>query len=613
MSDDYLDPDIVAHKGWDGSLLRRLIGFARPHSLEFLKSIGALTGVFACALLGPWIWKEAIDGPLAVAIEARSQGLGSDMIPFLKWIGIYMLVVVANMGFYYLQTAQLMRTGQLVIHDLRTRLFRHMHSLDLSFFDATPTGSLVTRVTTDVENLNELFTSGLVVLLFDAVKILITLGLLFTIDPLLASVVITLTPLMIVISIVFRGGARRAYRTVRAHLAAKNGYFQEVLSGIRVVQIFRREGRVSKRFDGYLGRYFDANLKTIFLFAIFFPVLAFVVNIIQASTIWVGGSRIVSGELSYGEFIQFWFYLSMFVAPIRDMGERYNVIQSAFASAERIFQVLDTEPEIDAPHKPRALSSAEMRTISFKDVSFAYTPGREVIEGVSFDIPPGKTVALVGATGSGKSTLVSLLLRFHDPSEGTVSYGGADLREYAPREWRARTGLVLQEDYLFAGSVRENLVMGREVVTEDSLASAIRMSSSEQVISQLEGGLEGEVAERGATFSTGERQLLAIARALAAEPALVILDEATASVDSATEAAIEEATHNLIDGRSALVVAHRLSTIRRADEILVLHHGKIQERGKHAELLSQGGLYAKLHALQFAEGTDGSDNPAFKA
>lgn len=607
MSDNYLDPDIVAHKGWDGSLLRRLIGFARPHSLEFMKSIGALTGVFACALLGPWIWKEAIDGPLAVAIEARSQGLGSDMLPFLKWIGIYMLVVAANMGFYYLQTAQLMRTGQLVIHDLRTRLFRHMHSLDLSFFDATPTGSLVTRVTTDVENLNELFTSGLVVLLFDAVKILITLGLLFTIDPLLASVVITLTPLMIVISIVFRGGARRAYRTVRAHLAAKNGYFQEVLSGIRVVQIFRREGRVSERFDGYLGRYFDANLKTIFLFAIFFPVLAFVVNIIQASTIWVGGSRIVSGELTYGEFVQFWFYLSMFVAPIRDMGERYNVIQSAFASAERIFQVLDTQPEIDAPLKPRALSSAEMGTISFKNVSFAYTPGREVIEDVSFDIPPGKTVALVGATGSGKSTLVSLLLRFHDPSKGDVSYAGADLREYDPRKWRARTGLVLQEDYLFAGSVRENLVMGREVVTEDSLARAIRMSSSEQVISQLEGGLEGEVAERGATFSTGERQLLAIARALAADPALVILDEATASVDSATEAAIEEATHNLIDGRSALVVAHRLSTIRRADEILVLHHGKIQERGKHAELLSQGGLYAKLHALQFAEGTDDSD------
>jgi ATP-binding cassette subfamily B multidrug efflux pump len=561
MSDDYLDPDIVAHKGWDGSLLRRLVSFARPHSREFLKSLGALAGVFACALLGPWIWKKAIDGPLAAAIEARGSGLEADMSPFLQWIGIYMIVVVANMGFYYLQTAQLMRTGQLVIHDLRTRLFRHMHSLDLSFFDATPTGSLVTRVTTDVENLNELFTSGLVVLLFDAVKILITLGLLFTIDPLLAGVVITLTPLMIVISIVFRGGARRAYRTVRAHLAAKNGYFQEVLSGIRVVQIFRREGRASTRFDKYLGRYFDANLKTIFLFAIFFPVLAFVVNIIQASTIWVGGSRIVSGDLSYGEFVQFWFYLSMFVAPIRDMGERYNIIQSAFASAERIFQVLDTKPEIDAPEDPRPLpSSSEMGTVSFKD-----------------------------------------------PSKGNVSYAGADLREYDPREWRARTGLVLQEDYLFAGSVRDNLIMGREEVTQESLDRAIEMSSCGQVLSQLKGGLEGEVAERGATFSTGERQLLAIARALAADPDLVILDEATASVDSATEAAIEEATHNLIEGRSALVVAHRLSTIRRADEILVLHHGKIQERGRHAELLSKGGLYARLHALQFAEGTNEPD------
>jgi len=608
MSDDWIDPDIVAHKGWDTELLRRLLDFARPHARQFAKSIGVLSGVYVCALLGPWIWKCAIDGPLADAIEARAAGEAPDMVPFLQWIGAYLVVVALNMGLHYLQTAQLLRTGQLVIHDLRTTLFRHMHRLDLPFFDATPTGSLVTRVTTDVENLNELFTSGLVVLLFDAVKILITLGLLFTIDPLLAAVVVSLTPVMIAISIVFRGGARRAYRTVRAHLAAKNGYFQEVLSGIRVVQIFRREGRVKKRFDGYLERYFKANLRTIFLFAIFFPVLAFVVNLIQASTIWVGGSRIVSGDLTYGEFVQFWFYLAMFVAPIRDMGERYNVIQSAFASAERIFQVLDTKPEIDAPQEPRALPShAGIETVRFEDVSFAYVPGREVIEDVSFEIQPGKTVAIVGATGSGKSTLVSLLLRFHDPSGGLVTHDGADLREYDPRAWRARTGLVLQEDYLFAGTVRENLVMGRERVTEASLVRAIEMSSCDRVLEHLEDGLDGEVAERGATFSTGERQLLAIARALAADPALVILDEATSSVDSATEAAIEEATRNLLAGRSALVVAHRLSTVRRADEILVLHHGQIRERGKHADLLALGGLYAKLHALQFGGDSNGSD------
>jgi ATP-binding cassette subfamily B protein len=600
MTDTWIDPDIVAHKGWDGSLLRRLMGFARPHAAEFAKSIGVLTCVYICALLGPWIWKRAIDGPLATAIEARADGGTPDMLPFLQWIGAYVVVVAANMVFHYLQTAQLLRTGQLVIHDLRTTLFRHMHSLDLTFFDATPTGSLVTRVTTDVENLNELFTSGLVVLLFDAFKILITLGLLFTIDPLLAAVVVALTPVMIAISIIFRGGARRAYRTVRAHLAAKNGYFQEVLSGIRVVQIFRREGRVKARFDGYLERYFRANLRTIFLFAIFFPVLAFVVNLIQASTIWVGGSRIVSGELSYGEFIQFWFYLAMFVAPIRDMGERYNVIQSAFASAERIFQVLDTRPTIAAPPEPRALPTGNIKTVRFEGVSFAYTPGREVIEDVSFEIRPGKTLAIVGATGSGKSTLVSLLLRFHDPSSGRITHDGADLSEYDPREWRARTGLVLQEDYLFAGTVAENLIMGRERVTDASLKRAIQMSSSARLIEQLPGGLDGEVAERGATFSTGERQLLAIARALAADPALVILDEATASVDSATEAAIEAATRNLLQGRSALVVAHRLSTIRRADEILVLHHGQVRERGSHAELLKEGGLYAKLHELQFS-------------
>jgi len=609
MSDDWIDPDIVAHKGWDAGLLKRLLGFARPHAREFAKSIGVLSGVYVCALLGPWIWMRAIDGPLADAIAVRGAGGTPDMVPFLEWIGFYLVVVGANMGFHYLQTAQLLRTGQLVIHDLRTTLFRHMHRLDLPFFDATPTGSLVTRVTTDIENLNELFTSGLVVLLFDSVKILITLGLLFTIDPLLATVVVALTPVMIAISIIFRGGARRAYRTVRARLAAKNGYFQEVLSGIRVVQIFRREDRVMERFDGFLERYFKANLRTIFLFAVFFPVLAFVVNLIQASTIWVGGSRIVGGELTYGEFIQFWFYLAMFVAPIRDMGERYNVIQSAFASAERIFQVLDTKPEIDAPSEPRSLHSHPgMETVQFEGVSFAYVPGREVIEDVSFEIPPGKTVAIVGATGSGKSTLVSLLLRFHDPSRGVVTYDGADLRDFDPRAWRKRTGLVLQEDYLFAGTVRENLVMGRKQVTEESLARAIEMSSCGKIINNLEGGLDGEVAERGATFSTGERQLLAIARALAADPALVILDEATASVDSATEAAIEQATRNLIQGRSALVVAHRLSTIRRADQIIVLHHGQVRERGRHSELLALGGLYAKLHALQF----EGDSEPPHK-
>jgi len=249
-----------------------------------------------------------------------------------------------------------------------------------------------------------------------------------------------------------------------------------------------------------------------------------------------------------------------------------------------------------------------MEAVRFENVSFAYVPGREVIEEVSFEIPPGKTLAIVGATGSGKSTLVSLLLRFHDPSAGVITHDGADLREYDPRAWRARTGLVLQEDYLFAGTVRENLIMGRGEVTEESLDRAIEMSSCGRVINKLEGGLEGEVAERGATFSTGERQLLAIARALAADPALVILDEATASVDSATEAAIEEATRNLLQGRSALVVAHRLSTIRRADEILVLHHGQIRERGDHAALLAMGGLYAKLHALQFGEDSEGPKN-----
>jgi len=601
--DDPFD-DTVATKAWDHSLAKRLLRFARPHWGLFAGSFLVLAALFALDVLGPWMWRHALDGPVAAASAARAADPAADVSAHTRelwiWIGAYLGVVLLSVLFRYLEVSQLNRTGQVVIADLREQLFRHMQRLDVSFFDKRPTGQLVTRVTSDVENLNEMFTSGIVVLLFDLVKVVFLVGILFAIDLELALVVLAGTPLLIGVSLVFRGGARRAHRAVRARLARLNGYLQEVLQGIRVVQVFRREEHVSTRFRGLLDSYLSANLRTIFLFALFFPTIDVVVNAVHGSTLWVGGTSITKSGLSYGEFLQFWFYLALLVAPIRELGERYNILQSAFASAERVFDILDTRSRLEPARAIHHL--APMRGhVRFEHVSFAYDAGVEVLDDVSFEIAPGETVAVVGATGAGKSTLVNLLLRFYDPTAGRITVDGVELRDLDPNLLRRSFGLVMQEDFLFAGTVRENLVMEREDVTEETLELALEASRADELIARLPGGLHAAVAERGATFSTGERQLLAIARALAGDPRVVILDEATASVDSNTEAQIEAATRRLLEGRSALVVAHRLSTVRRADRILVMHRGKLREQGTHQELLAQGGIYARLHALQFSE------------
>ncbi len=607
---DDVDPhdEVFAGKAWDRRLLQRLLRFVRPHARLFATSFLILAALFALDVLGPWVWRNALDGPILGAVEARAAaeaaGTTADLAPYLHafwwWVGLYAALMAGAITLRYLEVSQLNRTGQVVIADLRTQLFRHIQSLDLSFFDKRPTGSLVTRVTSDVENLNEMFTSGLVVLLFDLVKVVLLLALLFWLDWGLALVVLAGTPVLIGISLVFRGGARDAHRLVRARLARLNGYLQEVLQGMRVVQVFRRERQVGARFAGHLAGYLSANLRTIFLFALFFPAIDFAVTGIQATTLWVGGISIVGRELTYGEFIQFWFYVAMLVSPIRELGERYNILQSAFASSERIFQVLDTRTAV--ADGARGIAPDAVRGhLCFEHVSFSYDGTTEVVADVSFEIRPGETVAVVGATGAGKSTLVNLLLRFYDPTAGRITLDGVDLRELELERLRSLFGLVLQEDFLFAGSLRENLVMDRAEVDEDALELALDASRANELVARLPGGLSAPVAERGVTFSTGERQLLAMARALAGRPRIVILDEATASVDSNTEARIERATSRLLEGRSALVVAHRLSTVRRADRILVMHRGRLRESGTHEELLRADGIYARLHRLQFRE------------
>ncbi len=594
---------------WDSHLVRRLLREARPHARLFAGTFGVLVTLFLLELAGPWILRKAIDGPVSAALRARAADPAAFAVaPFTRqlfsWAGFSLACAAATVLCRYFEVALLARAGLSGVADLRTKVFRHIQGLDLAWFDRRPTGSLVTRVTTDVENLNEMFTSGLVELGFDLVRILLLLGVLFLLHWQLALVVLLLMPLLVGVSLVFRGGARDAHRVVRARLARLNGYLQEVLSGIRVVQVFRNEPKVAGRFARLLDEYLSANVRTILLFALFFPCLDFVVNGIQSSALWVGGLDIAGQKLSVGTFFQFWMYLGMLLTPVRELGERYNVLQSAFASAERIFQVLDTQALVELPPPERAVRLDPQRFrghVVFEGVGFEYQPGVNVLSGVSFEIQPGATLAVVGATGAGKSTLVNLLLRFYDPTAGRITIDGVDLRQWDLSSLRRAFGLVLQEDFLFAGTVRQNLIMEREEVSDESLELALEASRAEEVVARLPGGLAEPVAERGVTLSTGERQLLAIARALAGGPRIVVLDEATASVDSATEAQIEAAKRSLLAGRTALVIAHRLSTVRRADRILVMHKGELREQGTHEQLLARRGIYARLHALQFTD------------
>jgi ATP-binding cassette subfamily B protein len=485
--------------------------------------------------------------------------------------------------------------------DLRMQVFSHLQRLDLKFYDRNPVGRLMTRVTTDVDVLNELFTSGVVSIFGDAFTLLGIMAVLVWLDWRLALVAFSVLPLIALITQWFRRNVRDSYRTVRFWIARINTYLQERITGMSTVQLFRREARDYAAFDEIDRAHRDANVQSIFYYAVFYPAVELVSALAASLIIWYGGGRVMTDALTLGSLVAFLQYSQRFFRPISDMSEKFNVLQGAMASSERIFALLDTPVEVTSPAKVRLKpDTTTAGVIAFENVTFAYVPGEPVLKNVSFRVEPGQRVALVGATGSGKTTIVNLLLRFYDVQEGRITIDGTDIRDFDLAALRGLFGLVLQDVHLFSGTVAANVRLGHPEIDDATVRQALEAVHAWGFVSRMPAGLDTPVAERGATLSVGQKQLLSFARALAFDPPVLVLDEATSSVDTDTEFLIRDALKVVMRGRTTLAIAHRLSTIQDMDRILVLHKGELRETGTHQELLGRRGLYHRLYQLQFA-------------
>jgi ATP-binding cassette subfamily B multidrug efflux pump len=606
---DHDREDTAGEKAYDMRLVRRLARYLHPYRLAVAGSIALLFVGAALELVGPWVTMLVLDR----VVPARDEGL------LVLLAGAFTGALLLSFVLQYVQALLTTWLAQRVMYDVRVELFSHLQRLSLRFFDANPVGRLMTRVTNDIEVLNEMFGAGVVTIFGDVFVLLFIVGAMFLMNWQLALVTLTILPFILFAAFLFRKRIRLAYRDIRVRLARINAYLQERVGGMRVVQLFGREEQTLRRFEEINDDHLEAHLRSIRHYALFFPVIEVLTAVALALILWYGGLRALEGAVTVGTIAAFLQYARRFFRPIQDMSEKYNILQGAMASSERIFALLDTEPEIrDDPHPLRLPARAEGR-IEFRDVWFRYGQGEPwVLRGVSFTAHPGERVAVVGATGAGKSTLINLLMRFYEPERGEILFDGVPIRRVAAKELRGRIGLVLQDVFLFSGEVEYNIRLGRDDIPAERIRRAAERVGADDFIRRLPGGYAQPLGERGISLSVGERQLVSFARALAFDPPVLVLDEATSSVDSELEARIEEALRELMRGRTSLVVAHRLSTIQGADQILVLHHGEIRERGTHAELLREGGLYARLHELQFVraelhEEGEGEEEPRAEA
>jgi ATP-binding cassette subfamily B protein len=605
--------DEILGKAYDARLMRRLLGYLRPYKLQVAVALAAIVTASVLQLAQPYLMKVAIDRYIATGDLA-----GIDRIALA-----FLAILLASFGLEYLQTWVLQMTGQRIMFDMRMQLYRHLQRLDIQFYDRNPVGRLMTRVTSDVDVLNDLFTAGVVSIFGDVFTLLGIMIVLVTMDWRLALVAFSVLPLIVLVTQWFRTNVRESYRTVRLWIARINAFLQEHITGMATVQLFRQESRSFGRFDGINRRHRDANVESIFYYAVFYPAIEVIGALASALIIWFGGWWTLEGTLTVGSLVAFLLYSQRFFRPISDMSEKFNVLQAAMASSERIFKLLDTEVRIASAAAGRQVASsgsADARAagvaprspghIVFDRVWFAYNDDEFVLRDVAFEVRPGERVGIVGATGAGKSTIINLLLRFYDVTRGRVLIDGRDVRETPLDELRGLFSLVLQDVHLFSGTIADNIRLGNTGISDDAIRAAAAAVHADRFIERLPRRYETPVAERGATLSVGQKQLLSFARALAFDPSVLVLDEATSSVDTETELLIRDALQVLMSGRTTIAIAHRLSTIQDMDKILVLHKGELREAGTHQELLARRGIYFKLYQLQYKDQEIGEPSPA---
>ena len=607
----------VLGKAYDSRIMRRLMKYLGPYTLQVALAMAAII-LKACAdVLGPYLTKTAIDKYLSSRAGGHSfldRFLSPQpLVGIAQLSGLFLSVLLLGFLFEFTQTYLMQWTGQKVMFDLRRQLYRHLQRMDIAFFDKNPVGRLVTRVTTDVDALNDMFTSGVVSIVEDVFVLAGILGVMLWMSWRLALIAFLVLPIIVIATQIFRKSVRDSYRRIRVAIARINSFLQEHVSGIIPLQLFNRERKSYKEFEAVNAQHMQAFKDAIMAYALYYPVVETMSSIAIACVLWFGGHSVLARITTLGVLVAFMQYAQRFFRPIQDLSEKFNILQSAMAAAERIFKLLDTEPMIQSPaveKEPRGPGRIE-----FDDVWFAYRhlpiekdgeaiPGPEwdwILRGVSFVIEPGETVAIVGHTGAGKTTLISLLLRFYDVQKGAVRIDGVDVREMNLQKLRRRCGVVLQDPFLFSGTIADNIKLGSAHVTREAVERAAEEVNVADFIQSLPQGFDSLLQERGNTLSTGQKQLVSFARALAHNPRILILDEATSSVDTDTEFRVREALTRLVEGRTSLIIAHRLSTIQRADKIIVMHKGKVREMGTHQQLLSARGVYWKLYQLQYKD------------
>ncbi len=577
-------------KAYDARLVRRLVTYLKPYRTAVAVTFGTLVVAEVSMLLPPQIIRWAIDGPIK----------GED--PSGLWLvaGALLLVMFARFVTGTVTEYVGAMTAQRVMRDLRAQVFEHLQSMSLQFYDRNPTGRLITRVTSDVGVINEFFASGAISIISGLMAIILTFTFMAMLNITLALYAAVMLPLLFGMGWFFSRGIRYTFREVRRHLARMNSYLQENLAGMSVVQMFHRQRDNAAHYREYSGRFRDSQILTNFYFAVFFPGVEIIGAVGIALVIWRGGWLQLEGVVTIGVLVAFINYCERFFWPLRDVSEKYNQLQQAMASAERLFSLLDTPPTLTSPESPVRVKGLE-QAVRFENVWFAYNDEDWVLEDVSFKVRRGERVAIVGATGSGKTTLISLLGRHYDVGRGAISFDGTDIREFELSQHRRRMAVVQQDVFLFSGDIAANIRLGDERITDAQIEEAARVVNAHRFIERLPQGYHSPLNERGSTLSVGQRQLLSFARALAFSPDVLVLDEATANVDTATEQLIQEALERLMAGRTSIVVAHRLSTIQHADRIVVMHHGRVREVGSHAELMREDGIYRRLYELQYRD------------